>query len=83
MFLHITHRSWLYLCGDDFSFQLFGLVVRDERVDEFVNVAFHEEVELMEGQTNAVIGDAVIFEVVSANFFGAVATADHRATFRS
>src|ERR1043165_23251 len=77
------HAYFYYrlLSRDSFGFQLLSLIVRDQRIDERVEVALHHEIELVNGQTNAVITDAVLFEVVSANLLGAIAGADHRTTF--
>jgi hypothetical protein len=40
--------------------------VGDERVDDFVERAVHDEVELVDGEADAVVGDAVLLEVVGA-----------------
>src|SRR5215204_2819716 len=65
--------------GDGLGLELLGLVVRDEGVDELVERALHDEVELVDGEADAVVADAVLLEVVGANLFGAVARAYHRA----
>ena len=49
--------------------QLLGLEVGDERVDDCVEVAVHDLGEVVHGQADAVIGDAVLREVVRADFF--------------
>src|ERR1043166_6515605 len=67
------------LSGDRLGLQLLGLVVRDEGVDDLVERALHDEVELVDGEADAVVGDAVLFEVVGANLFVAAAAADNRA----
>src|SRR5687767_405838 len=64
-----------------FVLEFFSLIVCGECLDEFVDVAFHHQIQLMNGETDAVIGDAVFLEVVSANLFRAIAGANHRATF--
>src|SRR6476646_10307999 len=80
-------RTWVtwgiaqMLSGDSFGLQLLRLVVSDERVDEWIEVAFHHEVELMNRQPDAVIADAVLFEIVSANLLRTIAGANHRAAF--
>ena len=52
-----------------FLFQLLGLIVRGERIDNRIEGAVHHLIELMNRQADAVIADAILFEVVSANFF--------------
>src|SRR5262245_24242571 len=75
-------RGWHWLNGRclslGFLFQLFGLEVRHHRVNQLVNPALHNLVELMDRQAYAVIGDAVLFEIVGADFFRTVAAADLR-----
>ncbi len=48
----------------------------DERVDDGLQAAFHDEVELVEGEADAVIGEAILREVLSANLLAAIAGAD-------
>ena len=55
----------------------------DERVDERADFSVHGIAELMQRHTDAVIGDAVLREIVGANFFGAIAGADLSAAFGS
>src|SRR5579883_382261 len=45
-------------------------------VHERGELAFHDVIELVQGQADAVIGDAVLRKIVGANFFGAVAGFD-------
>ena len=47
-----------------------------QAVDQFVEVAVHDGVDFVEREIDAVIGDAALREVVSADAFGAVAAAD-------
>jgi len=72
----VGHRT-CNLRGDGFGLQLLRLIVCDERVDEWVEIAFHHEVELVNRQADAVISDAVLFEVVGADLLGAIAGAHH------
>ena len=58
-------------------FQFLSLVVSDQGVDNLIERAVHNQVELMQRKADAMIADAVLFEVVSADFFGAVAAANH------
>src|SRR5471030_1727302 len=57
------------------SFKLFGLVERSQRIEDDIHLAFHHEIQLMQRQADAVIRDAVLREVVGADFFAAVARA--------
>src|SRR5258706_2364989 len=63
--------------------ELFGLVIRGERIENGVELAIHHEIQLMERQADAVIRDAVLREVVGANFLAAVAGAYSRAPLRA
>ena len=47
-----------------------------QRFDEFIEVAFDEVGEVVERQLDAVVGDAVLREIVGADFFAAFARAD-------
>ena len=76
---HSAFRN--YLSCDRFRLQFLRLIVCDEGVDEIIELAFHDEMELVDGEADAMVGDAILFEVVSADFFGAVAGADLRAAF--
>src|SRR5690349_2605325 len=51
--------------------ELFGLIVRDQRVDQVADVAFHKGVELVHGVAYAVVRDAIVFKIVGANLLGA------------
>ena len=56
--------------------QALGFEVRDERVDERASLPSIDFGELVQGETDAVIGDAVLRKIVGADFFGAVAGLD-------
>src|SRR5438874_7874075 len=60
---HFTH----YLSSHCLGFQLLGLIMSDECVDERIKVAFHHEIELVNSQADAVIANTILFEVVGAN----------------
>ena len=47
-----------------------------QRVDQSVEIAVHHAIEIIKRQTDAMIGHAVLREIVSANFFFAAAGAD-------
>src|SRR4030088_3092975 len=54
-----------------------GLVVSGERADDRVQASFHYLIELVESKADAMVGDAVLREVVGADLFAAVAAAHH------
>ena len=56
-------------------FQLFGALGGDEGVDDLVKIAVHDLVELVESQSDAVIGQTALGEIVGADLFAAVAGA--------
>src|SRR5437764_1172652 len=58
--------------------ELLGLLLGGERVDEVVELAVHDAVDLVQGEIDAVVGDAALREVVGADALGAVARADQR-----
>src|SRR5664279_6204181 len=60
---------------------LFALVVSDEGVEDGVHLALHDEIELMQRQPDAVIADAILREVVSADLLAAVARTHHALAF--
>ena len=63
--------------GGEAEFDVAGL----EGVDDLVELAFHDRVEGVEGQVDAVVGQAVLREIVGADALGAVAGADLRLAF--
>src|SRR5580658_4231381 len=60
-----------------FLFQFFRLIVRCQRFDQGLELAIHYGFELVDSESDAVIGEAVLREVVSADLLAAVAGADH------
>src|SRR5579862_2456473 len=67
--------------GGRFLLQFLGLVVGDERVDDGLEFAVHYVGELVDRETDTVVGDAVLREVVGADLLAAVAGADHGFAF--
>ena len=55
--------------------QLFGLFAGGQCVDQLVQIAVHDLGKIVHGQADAVIGAAVLREVVGADLFAAVAGA--------
>src|SRR2546430_17078396 len=64
-----------------FAFQLFRLVVRHQGLDDWLQLAVDHFLQLMDGQPNAVVGDAVLREIVRAYLFAAIARTHHRFAF--
>jgi hypothetical protein len=56
--------------------QSIGLGARHELVDHRIDVALERVLQLMHREVDAVIGDAVLFEVVGADLLGSIAAAD-------
>src|SRR5712671_3579016 len=52
-----------------FFFQLLSLVVSGEPFDNRVERSVHDLIQLMNSQADAVVANAVLFEVISADFF--------------
>src|SRR5688500_8992305 len=55
-----------------------GFVLGGQRADQLVELAFQYLRQAVEGQVDAVVGDAALREIVGADALGAVARADHR-----
>ena len=70
----VNKNSSLHL--DEFLLQAFRLEVRYQRVDEGSQFAVHHFGELVQREADAMVGDAVLREIVGANFLGAVARLD-------
>jgi hypothetical protein len=52
-----------------FLLQFLRLIVSGESVDDLIERAVHDQVELVDRQTDAMICDAIFFEVIGADFF--------------
>src|SRR6266852_525921 len=57
--------------------KLLSLEVRDGRLDDAIEAAVHDCGQIVNREPDAMISHAVLREVVGADFFGAVAAADH------
>src|SRR5271167_3612170 len=57
--------------------QLLRLVVGPQSFDNVVDLPLHHSVELMQGEPDAVIGEAILWEIISADLLAAVSRADH------
>src|SRR5437867_7451833 len=56
--------------------ELLGLVLREQRLRQLGKVAVHDVVDLVEGETDAVVGDPSLRKIVGADALGTVARAD-------
>src|SRR5437667_11738955 len=63
-------------------FEFFSLIIGGQRVDNGIELAIHHLVELMQRQADAMVGDAVLREVVRPDLLAAVAGADHGTPLR-
>jgi hypothetical protein len=52
---------------------LLRLIMGDQRVDDWLQLAIHYLLELVNGEADAMIGEPVLGKIVGANLFGAVA----------
>src|SRR5688572_29346217 len=57
--------------------EFFGVEVLGDGVEQRIQTAFHDLIELVQRQADAVIGDAILLEVIGADLFATVAGADH------
>src|SRR5580704_5942393 len=64
----------------EFFVQPLGFVMCYERVNDRCELAFHHLIELMKCQADAMIAHAILRKIVSADFFGAVASFNLPAT---
>src|SRR6266853_1451199 len=62
-------------CG--FVLQLFGLIMSDQGINDGLKPAIHDFSKLVDGESNAVVGHAVLGEIVSTNLFTAIAASHH------
>src|SRR5216683_8247194 len=56
--------------------ELLGLVLREQRLSQLGQIAVHDVVDLVEGETDAVIGDPSLRKIISADALGTVPRAD-------
>ena len=59
-----------------------GLIVSDQRVYQGRKFAIHDFAQLVKREPDAMVADAILREIVSADFFGAIARLDLSAAFR-
>src|SRR5438876_11511724 len=64
-------------------FQAFRYIRGLQRADQFVEIAVNHAIKIMKRQTDAMIGDAVLWKVVSANFLFSPTSADLAAALRA
>src|SRR5712691_6123056 len=56
--------------------KLLGLVLGEQRLRQLGKIAVHDVVDLVEGETDAVVGDPSLRKIISADTLGTVARAD-------
>src|SRR5437763_16893937 len=66
-----------------FVTQLLGTEVCGQRIDDRIQSAIHDDVELVQRQADAVVRDAILREIVGPDLLAAIARADHGAPFGS
>ncbi len=71
------------LGAGQFMLKAFRFVVRNEAVDQRGQLAFHYVTEVVQRQADAVIGNAILREIVGADFFRAVTRFDLIAALRA
>ena len=59
------------------------LVPGNECIKQFVQEPLHDPIEGVEGQVDAVIGEAVLRKIVGSDSFGTIAGTDHVLSFRA
>ena len=64
-----SQQAVAYLNQYGFFLELLGLVVSGETVDDLIEGAVHDEVELMNRESDSMIGDPVVFEVIGTDLF--------------
>src|SRR4051812_9665256 len=60
-----------------FLLQLLSLVERRDGVDDRVKMPLHHRLELIQSQADAMVGHAILFEVIRADLFASIARAHH------
>src|SRR5215204_4581721 len=63
-----------------FVFEFLSLFMSNQGLNDLIQGSFHYEVKLVNREADAMIADAILLEVVGANFFRPVTGADHRST---
>jgi hypothetical protein len=56
--------------------QLLDLELRSERIDHWIKIAHQHILQLVQRKADAMVGDAIFFEVLGANFFAPSALAN-------
>src|SRR5690242_8798617 len=59
--------------------QFFCLVIRCERIDQRIEPAFHHLIQLVHRETDPVIGNAILREIIGPDLLAAVARSHHAA----
>src|SRR5256885_6535673 len=74
---HLQHSIFSLRSANGLSnkhaLQLVGLVNRDEIINKLINISVEDAGQVVAAQTDAVIGHAILREVVGANLLAAIA----------
>src|SRR5688572_2503000 len=87
LLLDLPRRSVVLLTGSTlsepslFALQALGLVPGDDRAHQLLEIAVDDAVQLVQREPDAVVGDAVLREVVGADLLRTFAGAHHAAAF--
>lgn len=76
-------KVWVWIetiLGADskFAFQSLCLKERDQSIDHIRDIAFHNAVKLMNCETNAVVSQTILREVISADLLASIAGSNLR-----
>src|SRR5690349_7016857 len=74
-------RTCMSADGGGFLLEFFRLEMRGERVHQGLQLAIHDVAQLVKSKADAVVGYPVLGEIVGTDFFAAIATTHHGATF--
>src|SRR5260370_17966271 len=77
------HDSPPHLYFDEFLLEPPGFVVGHQRIHNRAELSVHDFGELVNGQPDAMVGDAVLREIIRAHFLLAVAALDLPPTLRA
>src|SRR5579864_4065505 len=72
----------LGLCRLTLLGELLSLIEVGQRFDQRFEFAIHDLIELMQGQPDAMIGDAILRKIVGSDLLASIAAAHHAAPFR-
>src|SRR6185437_6524125 len=65
----------------EFLLQALGFEMRDERIDKRAELPLHHEIELMESEIDAMVGDAILRKIVRSDFLRTITRFNLAAAF--